>query len=128
MKLDKIKFGMLVGLIASEYKYIHNDFVQALDDLIDIETPEEQAVYPSAADISQLMFLMHEGQRKIEAIKYHRKLTGWGLKESKDEVEKYWGNEKRKTYAVSDMMAKVKELPLQQLDEAIIINFINRFD
>jgi len=36
------------------------------------------------------MALMAEGTRKIEAIKCHRKITGYGLKESKDTVEKYW--------------------------------------
>ncbi len=27
---------------------------------------------------------------KIEAIREHRAMTGYGLKESKDEIEKYW--------------------------------------
>lgn len=36
------------------------------------------------------MALMFHGHKKIEAIKLHRKLTGGSLKESKDEVEKYW--------------------------------------
>ena len=41
-------------------------------------------------ELNVLMMLMAEGTRKIDAIKQHRQLTGAGLKESKDAVEKYW--------------------------------------
>lgn len=89
-KLDKIKFAQVVAMVASEYKYVHNDFIEALDRAIDIEQPEQERVYPMNNHIDELMKLMVEGQRKIEAIKVHRAITGMGLKDSKDAVERYW--------------------------------------
>ena len=90
MKLDKIMFARLIALITSEYKYMHDDFVKAVDDLIDIEVPEPQIVRPSNENVERLMALMVEGTKKIDAIREHRTITGMGLKESKDAVERYW--------------------------------------
>jgi hypothetical protein len=90
MKLDKIKFARVIahcisnGMSAGEYE------VDTLDTLIDIDVPQVQPYGAMPADIERLMHLMAEGTEKIEAIKIHRKLTGFGLKESKDAVEKYW--------------------------------------
>lgn len=41
------------------------------------------------SELHNLLSAMQVG-KKIEAIKAHRSLTGYGLKESKDAVEKYW--------------------------------------
>ncbi len=41
-------------------------------------------------DLSDLLKEMAAGQKKIECIKLYRQLTGVGLKEAKDEVEKYF--------------------------------------
>ncbi len=101
MKLDKIKFARVIahcvsnGMSAGEYE------VDTLDTLIDVDIPQPDIAYPSAADITQLMFLMSAGTQKIEAIKLHRKLTGWGLKESKDEVEKYWVSNRTSDYKIA---------------------------
>lgn len=90
MKLNKIKFASLVGSIERQHAInMSEDEITRLDDLIDIEV-EAPVAYPSTADINRLMELMAVGQLKIEAIELHRKLTGWGLKESKDQVEKHW--------------------------------------
>lgn len=40
--------------------------------------------------LSELLKEMACGQKKIECIKLYRQLTGVGLKETKDEIEKYW--------------------------------------
>jgi len=94
MKLDKLKFARLVLALARDGWC---GSVTELDDMLDIDVPEPtQMVYPATSDINRLMALMVEGTQKIEAIKLHRKLTGWGLKESKDEVEKYWVAKKPK--------------------------------
>lgn len=91
MKLDKIKFARLIAYIASVAHCSFDDHeVQAIDDLIDIEAPEVSNIYPQASDIDYLMVLIVEGTRKIDAIKMYRKITRYGLKESKDAVEKYW--------------------------------------
>jgi ribosomal protein L7/L12 len=40
--------------------------------------------------VDELLLYMGKGTQKIEAIKAYRNLTGAGLKESKDAVERYW--------------------------------------
>lgn len=55
-----------------------------------VVSPMPRMFMPNSADVDQLMMLMVEGTRKIEAIKIYRQLTGFELKESKDAVEKYW--------------------------------------
>lgn len=39
------------------------------------------------ADLVQNLLLHMEHDRKIDALRAHRELTGWGLKDSKDAVE-----------------------------------------
>lgn len=59
--------------------------VEAVETRIaDAETRANRA--PSPDNIHELIGYMAEG-RKIEAIKCHRFLTGYGLKESKDAIE-----------------------------------------
>jgi len=93
MKLDKIKFARLIGYLAQKVP-LHSSEIEAIDNLIDIEVPMPiEHHYPKSDDIDRLdrlMMLMVEGTRKIEAIKTYRILTGYGLKESKDAVERYW--------------------------------------
>jgi ribosomal protein L7/L12 len=93
MKLGKHEFARLIAHIQrylSEDKSTLTSYdIEDIDNLIDFDAPVN-AVYPTANDVAMLMHLMHEGTRKIEAIKCHRKLTGMGLKESKDAVAKYW--------------------------------------
>src|SRR5687767_13185276 len=92
MKLDKIKFAQLTALIASEYKYMHNDFVQALDDLIDIDVPEAPNALTHEVDELLRCMLSADKDGFIPAIKAYRVLTNAGLKESKDAIERYRGN------------------------------------
>lgn len=89
MKLDKIKFARLIAMLASEYGYIHEDFIQAVDNLIDIEVPE-QVAYPKNENVEALMKHMAAGTNKLDAIREHRAITGMGLKDSKEAVERYW--------------------------------------
>ena len=90
MKLDKIKFASLMGFISCRYGLtITQDDMREIDELIDVEV-EQQVVYPANHNIEMLMSLMAAGTQKIEAIKTHRAITGYGLKESKDAVERYW--------------------------------------
>jgi ribosomal protein L7/L12 len=41
-------------------------------------------------ELNNLMAMMQGGMHKIEAIKSYRTLTGAGLKEAKDAVERHW--------------------------------------
>lgn len=95
MKLDKIKFARLTVHIQALINYRKTELsvndIEDVDALIDVEMPDPvHMLYASTDDVNDLIALMSKGTHKIEAIKLHRKLTGWGLKESKDEVEKHW--------------------------------------
>jgi len=92
MKLDKIKFARLIAMLASEYGYIHEDFIQAVDNLIDVDMPEQaqEPIYPKNEQVEALMKHMVEGTSKLDAIREYRAITGMGLKESKEAVERYW--------------------------------------
>lgn len=92
MKLDKIKFAELIGYCANRGMTIDRADITVLDDMIDVEVPMPDMIRPSVSDVNRLMELMAAGQIKIEAIKCYRNLTGQGLKESKDQVEKHWVN------------------------------------
>jgi len=89
MKLDKIKFARLIAYLAQKVP-LHSSEIVDIDNLIDGEAEEPIVVRPSNDDIDRLLMLMVEGTRKIEAIKIHRTITGYGLKESKDAVERHW--------------------------------------
>ena len=65
-----------------------NNLSVLIEDLI--EPAPAFAPQVNSNELDHLLALMQEGTRKIEAIKSYRMLTGAGLKESKDAVEKYW--------------------------------------
>jgi ribosomal protein L7/L12 len=112
MKLDKIRFARLIGFIERQYSIsLSNGEIEHIDDLIDVEAPQPEAVYPMTSEINRLMGLMAAGTQKIEAIKSYRTLTGLGLKESKDAVEKYWKAQ------------KVAEAPYAKPHHATLDNF-----
>lgn len=89
MKLDKVRFAILIGYISriSGQTFAVPEIAE-IDDIIDVEMPPT-ADY-RVNELHQLMALMQEGTKKIDAIKQYRAMTGYGLKESKDAVEKYW--------------------------------------
>jgi ribosomal protein L7/L12 len=100
MKLDKIKFVKVVGYIQRQFAISMSDYeMRDFDDLIDVDIPEPVANKASCFDVDNLLMLMNEGTRKIESIKAYRTLTGAGLKESKDAVEKYWSLRQLDSYA-----------------------------
>jgi len=86
----KIKFAQVINLISAGVGHeLSGEAIVELDDLIDIDLGELRPA-PTNNDIERLMALMAEGTRSIEAIKYHRSITGMELKESKAVVERYW--------------------------------------
>ena len=92
MKLDRLKFAKLISYITHACGSLSDNTIEEIDSLIEFEVPalEQEKIYPTAGQIEQLIALMAEGTRKIEAIKLHRVLTGYGLKESKDAIERHW--------------------------------------
>jgi hypothetical protein len=89
MKLDKIKFAQLVAFITSQVGSMSNWVIEDLDNLINIEVEQPKNVVPCGL-VDELLLYMGGGTQKIEAIKAYCTLTGAGLKESKDAVERYW--------------------------------------
>lgn len=91
MKLDKVRFATLIGYLsrATGQTFAVSEIVE-IDDIIDIAIPEVSQGRADVEQLDRLMFLMAQGTQKIEAIKVHRAMTGYGLKESKDAVEKHW--------------------------------------
>lgn len=96
-KMDKIKFAQLIAyiiMIAQRPRFeILSSDMQRIDDMITEGMPQQEAAKVSSADVDELMKLIADGgatYQKIDAIRYYRKITGVGLKESKNAVEKYW--------------------------------------
>lgn len=71
--------------ILPDYQITHIDNLVA--DGMSTQAPNGRA---DAGELDNLLRLMHQGTQKIEAIKVYRNMTGAGLKESKDAVERYW--------------------------------------
>ncbi len=87
------KFGAFMSWLSNQTRCSFSnedcvDIAAMINNMVDIQPI--QPIKTNCAEIDQLMMLMVEGTRKIEAIKCHRQLTGLGLNESKDAVEKYW--------------------------------------
>ncbi len=100
MKLDKIKFAQLISYITSACDSISYTTIETIDNMIDIEVPEPKPEKADVSTVERLMSLMQQNTQKIEAIKVFRDLTGAGLKESKDAVERYWVD---KSYAENNI-------------------------
>jgi len=115
MKLDKIKFARLVAYLSRNGFDGYQSNIEAIDDMIDIELPMPiEHHYPKNDDVERLMSLMAEGTRMIEAIKIYRNITGMGLKDSKDAVERYWISKRpepvAKPYASNATLGDVLEI------------------
>lgn len=93
MKLDKIRFSFICVLIQGwleGHKSLLSEYdISELDRLIDLAPPTPTGT-TSPDRLNDLLLLMKDGTRIIEAIKVYRDLTGCTLKESKDAVEAYW--------------------------------------
>ena len=90
MKLDKIAFARVLAHCVYNGMSIGDSEIAELDNLIDIPVPEQTPGFVPCSWVDDLMALMAEGKYKIEAIKAYRSLTGAGLKDAKDAVERYW--------------------------------------
>lgn len=90
MKLDKMKFARLIGFLSRNGFDAYEDNIKCVDDMIDIDVPVTEIAYPKNENVERLMMFMAGGTHKIDAIREYRALTGMGLKDSKDAVERYW--------------------------------------
>lgn len=80
--MDKIVFARLIAYLSALTHHSYDEFeIRQIDDLV------SRAPAPSVGNVRNLLYAM-SNDRKIEAIKEFRTLTGDGLKESKEAVER----------------------------------------
>lgn len=89
MKLDKMKFARLVCFLTSQLGHLTDDVIEDLDNMIDVQVPATQEIKPSVSEVDELLRNLNHPDRFIPAIKAYRALTGTGLKEAKEAVERY---------------------------------------
>jgi ribosomal protein L7/L12 len=106
MKLDRLKFAAVVAFIGKLRPEYDIDLYE-LDTILEfeIEQPKAGTVPCEAVDDLLKQMALRE---KIPAIKAYRTLTGAGLKEAKDAVERYWVSNKPDT-RVDSMIKKIDE-------------------
>jgi len=110
MKLDKIKFARLIGIITHiANRTLDEDEIDVINHVAEIIVPDPVQGMAPFSEVDRLLFLMAQGTQKIEAIKCYRTMTGQGLKEAKDAVEKYWVSKPIEGGAtLGDILGKVK--------------------
>ena len=131
MKLDKIAFAKVVAHIANMFhnQNICDQDIAILDDLIDIQVPVQDSPKINPDDLDQLLMLMAESTRKIEAIKLYRQFTGAGLRESKIAVERYWIDPTRRSSKImldnmrNELKKQLDNVPPRLNGEYILNNF-----
>ena len=89
MKLDRLKFAKLIGFITSQVGSMTDWVISDLDDMIDVDLPAQKVVGANASDVDELLRQLNAPDGFIPAIKAYRVLTGAGLKESKEAIERY---------------------------------------
>lgn len=123
MKLDKIRFARLMNVLSRWGLHeLGEADIREIDDIIDVDMPP--APMMNAETLHVLMSLMQEGTKKIEAIKQHRMMTGYGLKESKDIVEKYWHSSEIKL-SKNEFYKKLNDAGIDHETDNKIASFIN---
>lgn len=114
MKLDRHKLVELICYCANRGMEVNKVDIVIIDSLTEIEgefSEPNKAIFDATA-INELLRHMQEGASTIETIKAYRSLTGLGLKESKDAIEKY---------------SRVKEKSVGYIS-SIILNYFNAND
>ena len=143
-KLSRTAFARLISYLSHNAGIEFGEFdIENIDAMITFEEPAKlsdilPAPKASAVDVDSLLAAFHDGNR-IEAIKAYRALTGYGLKESKDAVERYWVSKPR-IYASefkANLLQKVSEAVhnkdnllynMTVHDIANVHDFVNSFD
>jgi ribosomal protein L7/L12 len=89
MRMSTVKFAKLIGNIERQHAInMTENEIEDIYDLIDVEVP---VVTNKVAmeDVNELLRQIANPDGFIPAIKAYRVLTGAGLKESKEAIEKY---------------------------------------
>jgi ribosomal protein L7/L12 len=88
MKLDRLKFGKLVAHVVSNGMSQGDREIEKLDELAEFDVPTHN-VRVSENDVNELLIQISSPDGFIPAIKAYRVLTGVGLKEAKEAIERY---------------------------------------
>lgn len=90
MNLNIVGFGTLMSYIGRMVEsQLSNHAVEHVAALVEECLPKQEPVKANAGEIDEMLKAIREG-KKIDAIKWYRSLTGYGLKESKEAIERYW--------------------------------------
>lgn len=88
VKLSKFRFAALIGWISGRTgRDFDMEDLHQLDDMLIFDIPEVK--YVEASMVDDLLSAINRDNGFIEAIKAYRALTGAGLKEAKEAIEKY---------------------------------------
>lgn len=93
--MDKIKFAVLISWLSKTTGYeFGGREVEQIDDFINQGMPETNPE-PAHLNLDRLndlgcLLSAIKHDKKIEAIKHFRSLSGFGLKEAKDCIELHW--------------------------------------
>lgn len=90
MKLDKMTFAKLVKFICDLNPENWVD-LEKLDELINIDVPVQSPAKANPAEVDELLRAMTDPSSYIPAIKAYRVVTGAGLKEAKEAIERFRG-------------------------------------
>lgn len=90
--MNKIQFAKLISYLTAlmqknDREMLTYEEIERIEQFIITRNSSLQLINPEI--LHQLMEAMQDGQ-KIEATYAYRSLTGYGIKESKDIIEKYW--------------------------------------
>jgi hypothetical protein len=90
MKLDKIKFARLISFLGTlTNRDLDNDEIEWIDRMIDIDIEPVKTDKVPCEAVDELLKQIINPDGFISAIKTYRSLTGAGLKESKEAIERY---------------------------------------
>ena len=90
MKLNAITFARLIARITLITNWRFNKVdLEDIYDIIEFEVPEPQPNKADCEKVNGLLFAMNDKSSIIPAIKVYRELTGVGLKEAKDAIERF---------------------------------------
>lgn len=90
-KLDAISFASIISKISSQYAITFKKVdLDDIYDMIEFEVPEPQSNKARCEEVNELLKAMNDKISIIPAVKAYRQLTGCGLKEAKDAIERFY--------------------------------------
>lgn len=89
MKLDKIKFAWLIAFVTKHGATLGQYEIEDIDNVCTFNAPEAKPNKINASEVDELLREIMSPDGFIPAIKAYRSITGAGLKEAKEAIERY---------------------------------------